>query len=315
MLTFSPETKEALKASRVRCFVFFDFMFEPMRVHCGDGSIDWEGHTWTGAGTVLRTNLSYSGTSFSSSPRQHDADGFHRGHVTASLPLDSTTREVVTKGYYRDRKMELFLCSFDERGKIIEQVAYGDGSIVKVSLKDNIATFTAEDDTLDSADEIEQRRKKTIEDFRAQFKTELSGTASTSGLGWLMSLLAAAVGNWTGIILDALLFFRRSNRRALAQRWHARKRVYWFTTTPSIPWKWKGKKGYAIRADTLAEAKRELYEEVVRKIWLFPRGWINMTIAVDGTPLELLNLDQIRQAVDYERWKATDPLRQWGSGE
>lgn len=315
MLTFGPETKEALKAGRVRHFVFFDFMFDPVRVHCGDRSIDWEGHTWTGAGAVLRKNLSQSWTLFSSSLRQHRADGYHRGHVTASLPLDSTTREVVTKGYYRDRKMELFLCSFDERGKIIEQVAYGDGSIVKVSLEGNIATFTAEDDTLDSVDGIEQRRKKTVEDFRAQFKTELSGTASTSGIGWFMSLIAAAVGNWTGIILDALLFFRRSNRRALAQRWHARKQVYWFTTTPSIPWKWKGKKGYAIRADTLAEAKSELYEEVVRKVWLFPRGSINMIITVDGTPLEFLNLDQIRQAVDYERWRATDPARQWGSDD
>lgn len=315
MLTFRPETEEALKASRVRCFVFFDFMFEPMRVHCGDGSIDWEGHNWTGAGAILRTNLSFSGTSFSSALRQHGAEGYHRGHVTASLPLNSTTREVVTKGYYRDRKMELFLCSFDEHGRIIERVAYAEGSIVKVSLEDNIATFKAEDDTLDSVDEIEQRRKKTIEDFRAQFKTELSGTASTSGLGWLMSLLAAAVGNWTGIILDGLLFFRRRNRRALAQRWHARKRVYWFTTTPSIPWRWKRKKGYAFRADTLAEAKRELYEEVVRKIWLFPRSWINMIIAVDGNPLESLNLDQIRQAVDPERWKATDPLRHIEDGQ
>lgn len=315
MLTFRPETNEALKAGRIRYFVFFDFMFDPMWVHCGDGSIDWEGHTWTGAGAILRKNLSQSWTSFSSSLWQHGADGYHRGHVTASLPLDSTTREVVTRGYYRDRKMELFLCSFDEHGNNIERVVYAEGSIVKVSLEDNIATFTAEDDTLDSVDEIEQRRKKTVEDFRAQFKTELSGTASTSGIGWFMSLLAAAVGNWTGIILDALLFFRRSNRRALAQRWHARKQVYWFTTTPSIPWKWKGKKGYAIRADTLAEAKRELYEEVVRKIWLFPRSSINMITAVDGTPLEFLNLDQIRQAVDYERWKATDPLRQWGSGD
>ena len=314
MLTFKPETNEALKAGRVRYFVFFDFLFVPTRVHCGDGPIEWDGHAWAGTRAVLRTNLSHSGTSISSFGR-HGAGRYHRGHVTASLPLNSATREVVAKGYYRDRKMELFLCSFDEHGKIIERVAYAEGSIVNVSLEDNIATFTAEDDTLDSVDEIEQRRKKTIEDFRAQFKGELSSTASTSGIGWFMNLLAAAVGNWIGIILDALAFFHRSNRRAVAQRWHARKRTYWFTTTPSIPYKWKRKKGYAIRADTLAEAKRELYEEVVRKIWLFPRGWINMITTVDGKPLEFLDLDQIRQAVDPERWKATDPLGQIGDGQ
>ena len=313
MLTFKPETTEALKAGRVRYFVFFDFMFEPMRGHCGDGPIEWEGRAWAGIGDVIRSNLSHSGTSISSFG-QH-GDGYHRGHVTASLPLGSTTQKVVAKGYYRDRKMELFACSFDEDGKIIERVAYGEGSIVNVSLQDNIATFTAEDDKFASVDEIEQRRKKTIENFRAQFKGDLSSTASTSGIGWLMSLFAAAVGNWIGIIFDALAFFRRSKRRALAQRWHARKRTYWFTTTPKISWKWKRRKGYAIRADTLAEAKRKLYDEVVRKIWLFPRVWINMMVSVDGTPLELLNLDHIRQAVDPERWRATDPLSQWGIGD
>ena len=315
MLKVKPETEAALEAGRIRCFVFFDFIFVPTWVHCGNGSIEWDGYSWTGVGDVLRTNLSYSATSLSPSLGQHGASRYHRGHVMASLPLDSTTREVIAKGYYRDRKMELFLCAFDEHGNICERAAYSAGSIVNVSLKDNIVTFTAEDDTLDAADEKEQRRKKTGEDFRAQFKCEISRTASTSAIGWLMNLLAASVGNWVGIILDALMFFRRSNRRALSQRWQARKRTYWFSTTPSIPYKWKRKKGYAVRADTLEEAKREIYSEVVRKIWLFPRCWINMIVTVDGKLLEFLDLDKIREAIDTERHKATDPLRQWGSGK
>ncbi len=315
MLTVKPETKEALEAERIRFLVFFDFMFVPTWAHCGNGSIEWEGHTWTGVGGVLRTNLALSGMSLSSLPGQDGAGRSQRGHATASLPLDSKTREVIAKGYYRDRKMELLVCSFNERGKIIERVAYANGSIVKFSQENNILTFMAEDDTFDSREKKEQRRQKTIEDFRAQFREELSRTASTSAIGWFMNLLAATVGNWVGIILDALMFFRRSNRRALAQRWQARKRTYWFTTTPSIPRRWKRKKGYALRADTLAEAKRKLYGEVVRKIWLFSRGWINMIITADGRPLEFLDLDQIRQAVDLERWEATDPLRQWGHGE
>ena len=160
--------------------------------------------------------------------------------------------------------------------------------------------------------EKEERRQRTAEDFRAQFKGELSRTASTGTIGWLTNLLA---GNPVGIISETLALFRVSNRRALAQRWRARKRTYWFATTPDIPRKWKRKKGYAIRADTLAEAKHELYGEVVRKIWTFPRGWINMIITADGTPLEFLDLDQIRQQLDPERWKTTDPLRRWGNGE
>ena len=311
MLTVKPETEEALEAGRIRCFVFFDFMFLPTRAHCGDGPIEWDGHAWTGVGGVLRTNSSVSLTSFSSF-RLHGSDRYHQGRVVASLPLNGTTREVIARGYYRDRKMELFLCALDERGTIIEQVACADGSIVSVSLEDNIATFTAVDDTLDAIDETEQRRQKTVEDFRAQFREELSRTVSASAMGWFMNLLAALGGNWAGIILDALAFFRRSRRRTIAQRLQARKRTYWFSTTPSVPHKWKRKKGYAIRADTLAEAKREFYGEVVRKIWLFPRCWIKMIITVDGKQIELLDLDRIRQAADPERWKAADPLRQWG---
>ncbi len=315
MLSVKSEIKEALEVGRVRFLVFFDFKFMPMRVHCGAAPIEWNGHGWASAGAVLRTKLSYSTTSISSSVAQHGTDGYHQGHVTACLPLDSTTREVFAKGYYRDRKMELFLCSLDNHGKIIERVAYAAGSIVNVSLEDNIVTFMAKDDTLDSVEKKEERRRKTVEDVRALFRKELSCTVSSSAIGWFMNLLAATVGNWVGIILDALALFRRSNRRALAQRWQARRRTYWFTTTPSIPYKWKRKKGYAIRADTLAEAKHELYGEVVRKIWLFPRSWVNMIVEVDGRPPEFLDLDQIRQAVDPERWKATDPLRQWGRGE
>ena len=315
MLPFKPETMEAFKAGRVRHFVFFDFMFVPTRVHCGDGQIEWDGHAWAGAGAVLRTNMDHSRTVFSPSLGQRHAGGYHQGQLTASLPLDRTTREVIAKGYHRDRKMELFLCCLDEHGKIIERVDYAVGSIVNQSGEDNVVTFTAKDDTLESAEKKEERRQKTVEDFRAQFREQLSRTISTSAIGWFMNLLAATAGNLVGIILNALAFFRRSNRRALAQRWQARKRKHWFATTPSIPYKWKRKKGYAIRADTLAEAKRELYGEVVRKIWLFPRDWSNMIITVDGQPLEFLDLDQIRLAVDPERWKATDPLRQWGRSD
>ena len=313
MLTFKPETNEAMKAGRIRYFVFFDFRFVPMRVHCGDTPIEWNGYEWAGTGAVLRTNLSYSTTSISSSVPQHGTEGYRHGHVTACLPLDSTTREVVAKGYYRDRRMELFLCAVDKHGRVIEQIRYAVGSMAKVSLEDNIVTFTAEDNAFDSVEKTDERRRKTVEDIRAQFRNELSRTTYSSGMGWLMNLFAATVGNYVGLLFDAPAILRK--RRALAQRWHARKRTYWFRTTPTVPRRIGWKKGYAIRADTLAEAKRELHGEVVRKIWLFPRNWMNMIVYVDGRPLEFLDLDQIRKEDDPQKWTATDPLRHWRQGE
>ena len=182
MLKLKPETEEALDADRVRRFVFFDFLFLPTRAHCGEGPIEWDGHRWNGVGSVLTTGLSYSRTSISSS--LGNGGGYRRGHVTASLPLDDTTRDVVAKGYYRDRKMELFVCSFDERGEIIERLDYAVGRIVKMGQQDNIVTFRAEDDTFDGIGAKDERRRKTVEDVRRQFKREMLGEASAGGIGW-----------------------------------------------------------------------------------------------------------------------------------
>ena len=308
MLKFKPETEEALNAGREHYLFFFDFMFFPMRVHCGKAPVQWDGHEWVGAGSVVETNFSYSLTSFSSSLLQ-DGSGYHRGHITASLPLDNTTREVVAKGYYRERTMKLFMCSYDERGKVIERVGQASGTIVKVSQEGNVITFTAEDDAFDSLEQKDKRRKKTVEDFRMQFKGDLSSTVSSGAVGWSTNVLGLSV---VGIVLDVLALFRRSTRRAVGQRWRATRRTYWFTTTPRMPRKWRRKKGYRIRADTLAEAKVKLYREAVRKIWSFPRGWVNMIVEVDGRLLEFFDLDRVRQAVDPERWKETDPARRWG---
>ena len=203
---------------------------------------------------------------------------------------------------------------YDERGEIIERLDYAVGRIVKMGQQDNVVTFTAEDDTFDGIGEKDERRRKTVEDVRRQFKREMLGAASAGGIGWWMNLFAAAAGNWIGVCLDAFGFVRQDKRRAAAQRWQARKRIYWFTTTPRIPWKWRRKRGYPIRADTLAEGKRKLYREVIGKIWLFPRSWINLIVGVDGRPLEFFDLDRIREAMDPERWKETETARQWGRG-
>ena len=310
MLSVKPETNEALQEGRLRCLVFFDFEFMPKRAHCGEGSIEWEGHGWDGVGEVLRTAGS-SGTVMISSSVVGDG-GHHRGYVRAGLPLDATTREVISKGYYRGRKMELFLCSLDEHGKIIERVCYATGSIAEMRLEGNIVTVIAKDDMLDSVEEKDARRRDSVEDVRAQFREKLSRTVTSGAVGWFMNLLAATV-DWPGILIGLA---RQSNRRALAQRCRARKRTYKFTTEPIIPYKWwERKKGYAIRADTLAEAKQALGAEVARRIWRVPRGWLKMLVWVDGRGVGFVDLDKIRQASDPERWKATDPVRQWGRGE
>ena len=134
--------------------------------------------------------------------------------MTASLPLDDSTRDIVAKGYYRDRKTELLVCSSDERGETIERVGYAVGMIVKVGLEENVVTFTAEDDTFDGVEEKDERRWKTIEDVRSQFKRELLGAASAGDIGWSMNLFTATAGNGIGVGLDVLGLVRPPELRA-----------------------------------------------------------------------------------------------------
>lgn len=309
MISVASETREVLKAGRLRCLVFFDFMFTPMRVHDGDGPIEWDGQVWMGAGAIIRTNLSLSTTRISSAIGGHG--GYHRGEVRASLPTDATTREVFFNGYHRDRRMEVSLCSLDAQGQIIERVFYATGVITETREKGNLVTVIAKDDGLDSVEEKDVRRAMTTEHVRARFRERLSHVATSS----VKKLPDAIVGNWIGVFLDALALFRRSNWRAIAQRWQARKRKYWVTTEPSIPYKWKRRKGYAFRADTQAEAQQALFDEVARKVWKVPRGWLKMFVRVDGRWVGSIDLDQLRRESDPERWAATDPLRKWGRKE
>ena len=302
MLKVKPETEEALKAGRVISFVFFDFMFFPMRVHSGKETLEWDGYTWEGVSNTLRPSFRVASILADPPPSS-----------SASLPWDKTTSEIVAKGYYRGRTMELFVCSLDEQGNVIERVAYVSGTMVEFSHKDNVITFRAQDDTFDSIKEKDARHKKTIEAHRQQFKWYLSDTASSSAIGWLLNLIGAFLGNVLGVCVDAItMLFMSDKRRAVVQRWRARKRVYWFTTEPQIPRIGKRKKGYKIRADTLDEAKMKLYREVAAKIWLFPRGWISMIVTCDGRPLEFFDLDHVRKHDDMKRWEETSPIHQWG---
>lgn len=180
MLDLKPETIQALEADppRIQYFVFFDFMFFPLRVHSKEGPVEWEGHEWNGIGKVLYQGADKSRRmmdhQLTSSYSVHSMRGHHtQGYSVASLPLDKTTREVIAKGYYRHRKMDVFMCSFDEHGKIIERFGYlPQNTIVQFVVKENTVTFKAIDDTLDSIAEKEERRKMDVEAIRQQFKSD-----------------------------------------------------------------------------------------------------------------------------------------------
>ena len=96
--------------------------------------------------------------------------------------MDKDTSEVVTKGYYRGRTLTMLMCSFDERGKIIERFGIVSGTMFECSVNENnVVTFKAVDDSLDSPRDKDARHAKTVERARQQFGWELSDL-TTSGL-------------------------------------------------------------------------------------------------------------------------------------
>lgn len=262
MKRFSQETMEALEKNQASLFVYFDFWSFPMRVHSGQGEIEWNGHRWTGVGDVLGQDA-YS-KSFAIS-----GHSYSRGEMAASLPVNRETTEVLQKEYYRDRRMEWARCAMSRDGEVIERVAFNRGRIVKYSRQEDVVTFTAEFDLLDSVDEKDARHKKRVEAVRQQSKWDVRETVSSSGLGWVSNWWSLIVGSPPmGVIVDVLsLCFSSRARRSMQQRWEARKRTFWFKTEPPIPGMRLGKKGYKIRADTLDEATGQLYARAVRKIW------------------------------------------------
>ena len=311
MMEFNPETHKAIDAGRIHCFLFFDFLFFPLRVHSGNDTIEWDGYEWKGIGQVLMLNFSFDTTQSNFLSGKNRKSRSKRGHLSASLPLDMKTREIVNKGYHRGRNMTLQMCSYDERGNVIERIAYASNEIINYTQEDNVFTFSSQDTELVDIAEKDARHKKTVDAVREQFSLEMLDSVKSGWVGWILNFVNVTFGNFFGIATKLVGLFMPSKRRSLKQRRKARKRVYWFTTFPKIPGAWTHKKGYKIRADTLEEAKSKLYMKVEKKVWRFPRGYIQLLVQVDGKFLEFFNLDHVRQHNDCERWKETDPIRQW----
>ena len=302
---FSPETIAALEKERVRLFVHFDFEFFPMRVHAGEGTIEWDGHRWEGVGDVLGIN-SFSSTSSTSVLTSRLSDSHDRVHMAASLPMDKEMKEVLTGGYFKGRGMEWLGCSLRGDGSVIERIYYNKGTMVECSLKEDILTFKAESALFDSIDEKDARRGKRAAAFRKQFKEEMMGRVASGGMGWLMNLLSPG----PGLALDILkMCIPGRAHRAARQRWQARKRVFWCRTEPKIPGMKLGKEGYKIRADTLDEATRKISACAARRIWDFPRAWIQMLVYVNDKHVGMIDLDSIRRRDDPKRWE--ELVRPW----
>lgn len=301
MQQVSQETMEALGKDRISLFVYFDFSAFPMRVHSGQGEIEWNGHRWKGVGDVLRQD-SYS-RSFAMS-----SNSYSRGEMAGSLPITPEMIEVLSNEYYRDRRMEWAVCAMNQDGGVSERIDFNRGRIVRYRRQEDVITFEAESDFLDSVEEKDARHKKRVEAVRQRVKREVRETVSSSGLGWLSNLWSLFVGfQLLGMIADVLsMCFSSRARRSMQQRWEARRRTFWFTTEPPIPGMRLDKKGYKIRADTLDEATQQLYTYAARRVWDFPRGWLQMLVYVNGKPLGTLDLDSIRRRTNPKRWEETN---------
>lgn len=300
MHKFSPETIEALEIGRTSLFVKFDFLFLPKRVHSGQGVVVWDGQEWEGIGETLKVGSSSRMTS--TSPR---FAGYVPGSVSASLPLDSDIAEIISRQYYWKQKIEYAICAVDENNVVIERVHFNYGIMNGLHVEDDLVTFTAKNDYFESTTEKDTGHKRKVEAVRSRFKSDLKG----QGLSWLSNFLSSLTIEFWSFIVNIFSFcFSRSTR----QRWAARKQIYWFKTQPAIPRIKIKKDGYKVKADTLDEAKTELYRRVAKNIWEIPRGYISMIIYINDRPLELLDLEHVRHCDDPRHCDETSSIKSWG---
>ena len=301
----TPETNNTTETNRLGLFVFFDFQFFPMRVHSGNRRIDWDGQEWIGIGDVLREDALSTSSLISSTHQSRDK-------MAASVPLDKRTQEIMSREYYRGRPMEWSICSLDKNARVIERVYHNVGTMVSCRTRDDVLNFTAEVDFIDSTTEKDLRHKRTVVAVRERFKWKLVDHGSFQGIAWIVNACLAVSGQVLGFVFDVFRYFvSGSSRRRVAQRWAARKRVFWFRTEPPIPGLRPRKHGYKIRADTLEEAKTKLYERVAKVVWKFPRGYIRIHVYIEGQPVHMLNIDLMREQDDPQRWSDTDPIAHW----
>ena len=211
------------------------------------------------------------------------------------------------------------MCAVTSAGDVLEVVLSNAGSIVEYTEKEDIVTFLAEDDRLDSQQDLDIRHKTKVTAIRKRFKEDLAKAVPSGLPGWANTLVGILAGNVLSIAGDMLkLVLATRSRRSFIQRWRARKRTFAFSTQPRIPgFLWRRMKAYRIRADTLEEAKAKLYGVMASKAWEFPRGVMMVFVTVQsvgGGPERLFmertmlfDIDRVRKLSDPGRWEQTDP--------
>ena len=106
------------------------------------------------------------------------------------------------------------MCSYDDRGNVIERIAYASNEIIKYTQEDNIITFSSRDTTFNIA-ETDARHKKTVDAVREQFSSELLDSVKTRWVDWTLNFVNVSVGNFLGIATSVVGLFIPSKRRCL----------------------------------------------------------------------------------------------------
>ena len=209
MREFNEETNTALAEGRAALFVLLDFEFVQTRAHSGTGVVVWKGLEWGGVGDALLTNPMCKLMSI----------GRGRGQMSASLPTGNRMAEILDGGYYRNRAMQWSMCAVTPASDVLEVALENAGSIVEYTAKDDVITFLAEDDRLDSQRQLDTLHKTKVAAIRKRFKDDLVQTAPSALLDWANTLVGALAGNILSIAGDMLkLDLATRSRRSFLQR-------------------------------------------------------------------------------------------------
>lgn len=104
------EMKSGIAASVVSPLLLLKADFEegPVRVWTGVGSIEWNGETWQGLGSLLSVD-----------PVQEQIDGSAQGLKIVLSGLDSTFFSPVLLGEYQGRRGEIYFGIMDDSGRVV----------------------------------------------------------------------------------------------------------------------------------------------------------------------------------------------------
>lgn len=266
-----------------------------MYFHNGEGATERGGCLFQGLGKDLQF--------------QH-TDSVYRdkNKTTITLPFSWKLKMAFQQETHRERDVTCEIFAVNEAGHHVKRLCYRKGRISahNVSDDEDKVTLVVKDDVFDSQYVNDKRYKAKVTEVRGRFIRQMYETFKTTILGCVVSLIL-------GVTIDPLaglatfLLSLLPMRNVIRQRLSARQRTFWIETEPEIPVKWKRKRGYTYRADTLDEAIEKLHADIIPRVWLFPRGLQMLIITPQGQPSQFLSLEKIRLHDNPERCKETGP--------